>query len=266
MPEELKSAGYNHFGDPDYIGDGPDGYLFVPVEHSDDDGNPVLAVFRDNRRGGRLTYLGSHPLTCQTAQLGTPRAGWCALHPRSHQLHSSGNQIDGDSHVFRYNINRQALRQGDLWLTPTTTLKLWHNPTDYVRITKNYIQGGTFLPDGRLVLAVGKVKPLQSDQSVRVLWDLRDDGQQLERSFRGPECRSRTLGGSNPGRTTFQESERLCYSDVRQVNGAQTDIGQVHATCDTFYGGKTSSGASTTGSTRCRHRSRGRSGRHTPRR
>ncbi|MBN2714489.1 MAG: hypothetical protein JXX14_01465 [Deltaproteobacteria bacterium] len=154
MPKELSEAGYNHFGDPDYLRIGAQGYIFIPVEGKDMD--PILAVFKD---GVDIEFVGHAVLPSQTCAKHIGRAGWVAFDANDldHRLlHSSHNRISADYPVYRYKVDFDQLILGTVSLVAADTdLPLTHDDGTPVKI-KGYIQGGCFSPDGRLFIISGK--------------------------------------------------------------------------------------------------------------
>ncbi len=148
MPEELKKAGYDHFGDPDVF----ETYLFVPVEGKSVLA-PLIAVFEI--QGRDLKYVNYFPLARYQ------RSGWCAISPDG-QLYTSNNIIDRDSPIVKYDVYWDLLTTtGRLELAFAGDYELTGIPDEFGGNVSKYIQGGDFSTDGQyLFLSNGKVQGL----------------------------------------------------------------------------------------------------------
>lgn len=149
MPDDIKSLGCDHFGDPEYYTYNGIGYLFIPVENCS--GGSLVAVFRDD---DSVTFIGSNKLPMQTPP-DTDRAGWVAINPNNNLLYSSSNKINIDNPVYRYRIDFNKLEQGEVEFEFFDDLLIRKQNNDAFEIN-TYIQGGCFTPNGILCIAYGK--------------------------------------------------------------------------------------------------------------
>lgn len=225
MPKELSERECNHFGDPDYLEWEGQGYLFVPVEGGDGScrETPFLAVFLND---DHLTYIGFTTFPSQKRSLGTGRAGWCAIDPLNKLLHSSSNEIDASLPVFRYEIDFEALQNGNVVLIPQSNLILRESSstTDAVHIPK-YLQGGAFSPDGWLYVSNGG-ECSDKDGGIRVFDTsgiLKDRSSLTDTPFRYE---------FHSGWSKYEEPEGLTYWDIDELGRsfeAPEIGGQLHA-------------------------------------
>jgi hypothetical protein len=148
IPQELGDKGYNHFGDLDYY----NGYLFIPVEDSNGNREPRIAVFR----ASDLTCVGSTALWNQTG------AGWCAINPMDGLLYASNSDITPYSPVHRYQIIESQLGLGHVpegsngFLIKRQLFFLYDDAGS--QITLRVMQGGVFSDEGYLYLNNGYAK------------------------------------------------------------------------------------------------------------
>lgn len=158
MPSELSDDGYNHFGDPEYRTHNGNGYLFIPVEHSDKDSRPLVAVFRDENP---LAFIGTSFLTEQIKKSppedDTNKAGWVAINPINDLLYSSASGINTNNPVYTYRIDFDQLEQGVvIEFEFVDNLVLYKQDRTNIFEINTYIQGGCFTPNGILCIAYGK--------------------------------------------------------------------------------------------------------------
>lgn len=165
MPKALEDVSCDHFGDPDYIHVNGAGYIFIPVEGSDGacKREPRLAVFRDD---DQLSFIGMSLLSGQNSDKNTGRAGWCAFSPIDNLLYSSTNKISAEFPVFRYQINFDALAQGDVIIERQSDFNLLADNGDSINI-KKYVQGGCFSPEGILYIVNGKMLDNETEGGIR---------------------------------------------------------------------------------------------------
>jgi hypothetical protein len=225
IPASLEGIGCDHFGDPDYLVVDGVGYIFVPVEGTDECGdNPQLAVFRD---GESITFVGATSFVSQTTEARIGRAAWCAFSPVDGLLYSSHKQISEATPVFRYEVDLAALAQGRVSLAEADDFVLRDLDGQPVEIPE-FIQGGCFSPAGFLFIVNGKsgLGETNRDGGIRVF------------DQRGVLWHKSTVAGGvfryeyHPELEISQEPEGICYWDVdRLPNGLSAPhiSGQLHA-------------------------------------
>jgi hypothetical protein len=225
MPQDLQDIKCNHFGDPDYWVTNGIGYLFIPVEGegSGDTCNrePRLAVFKD---GNELSYVGSSQLSRQHADLGTGRAGWCAINPVDGLLYSSHKQISEQFPIFRYRIDFEALDQGQVVLEEAGDLILKKNGRPMS--IPEYLQGGCFSPSGLLFICSGKARGHNENRGGIYVFD--QDGSFLYKSSINDLPFKYEYHAGFP---RYQEPEGLTYWDLTSLpaNLSAPHIqGQIH--------------------------------------
>ncbi|MCX2681865.1 hypothetical protein OOZ15_18060 [Galbibacter sp. EGI 63066] len=232
MPKSLERYGGDHFGDPDFIRFNRKGYLFIPVENEEGVnriGNaPRIAVFSTD---GGLKFIGFYPLPQQNKRQKTARAGWCAIHPQTRILYSSHNRIDSRYPVYMYKVDYRRIgqeRNRDI-LTTAGRFEL-KDSRGNPYIVSRYLQGGTFSPDGRLILLNGRAS---NDTPAREggihIFD--KNGRIVERSILGRSRRIKFRYQYEPGFPNYQEPEGITYWNLarRQSLPSKKLKGQLHA-------------------------------------
>jgi len=138
---------YWHLGDLDYM----EGFLFIPVEVSDNAVAQVIAVFR----ASDLKYVGHQSLIASNT-----RAGWCAVHPVDKHLYvPRSDEMSPGAGILKYPLSldeiRQAVRENRPCRTflspPVAEIKLRDECGREISLGA-YNQGGDFSDDGRLLL------------------------------------------------------------------------------------------------------------------
>ncbi len=137
-----------HFGDLVHHA----GFLFVPVECSDNSVPQMIAVFR----AGDLAYIGSQRLLRQNT-----RAGWCAVHPVDKCLYvPRGDRMTTDYGIFKYKLNLASIKRASESHSVTHDFLGDLAQTEHILILDecgrrinlgDYNQGGEFSGDGRLL-------------------------------------------------------------------------------------------------------------------
>ena len=236
MPQPLAQLGCNHFGDPEYILLNGEGFLFVPVEGEDGGAcqdKPVIAVFRDSGGEGSLEFVDWALLPSQTADLGTGRAGWCAISPVNRLLYTSTNKVDSETPIFRYEIDfNRLLATGKLSLEPASDFVIRDKDDQPIEI-KKYMQGGAFSPDGKLYTVSGRLR--SEDDLVGDSWKAKYGGIRVFDQTGILTEKSSTSGAGlkyayKPGFTARQEPEGITYWDTDQFAGERHVgiAGQLH--------------------------------------
>ena len=94
------TTGFNHFGDPDFR----NGFLFVPVEHSQPGNQPLLLILDDG-----LNPVAWEILNHATADAsGKFNAAWVSVNSAG-VLYTSGGRLDGSNGLQIYQVNFDAI-------------------------------------------------------------------------------------------------------------------------------------------------------------
>lgn len=226
IPQVLKNIGYDHFGDPDQSS----GFLFVPVEDSDESLKPRIAVFSTVD----LRFLSSFELSDSP----TTGASWLAIRPGVEQtLWVSAFDLGEGNQIREYDIDWGALGVfGRLDLTFRRQI----TPSDRDGVTPlnlQSMQGGVFNPDGTLFYTSNGA--CDSNGYVYVF--------AIEDGTNTPTLQAQSENGygpfnfeTHPGTTTFSapfysrtvcsgdEAEGLDWLDVRGLNVPGIPYGQLH--------------------------------------
>ena len=146
VPADLFNQGYDHFGDPDDLGQ----YIFVPIEAGDDANygpQAIVAVFR----ASDLSYVSSNPLTGQWDH----HCAWVAIQqigPSTAYLYTSNGTLTGDAgnKLQQYYIDLHGLfgqfvfYQGEI--------QLWgFSEFNGPQVDLETMQGGDLSPDGSII-------------------------------------------------------------------------------------------------------------------
>ena len=143
-----------HFGDLVHY----DGFLFVPVECSDNSVAQMIAVFR----ASDLAYIGSQRLLPKNT-----RAGWCAVHPVDKCLYvPRGDGITTEYGIYKYKLDMNKVKRASETHITTDNFLGPFGEVEHILIQDEcgrninlgkYNQGGEFSDDGRLLfLMTGK--------------------------------------------------------------------------------------------------------------
>jgi hypothetical protein len=193
IPPALWSAGYNHFGDPEFSGGG----LYVPLEGS---GPPQVLVYDSN-----LNLIANAELSPTGA---TNEAPWLAIDPGTGLLYTSNFEIRPDNPIrvyrprFGFGVGRALLY---LDYVGNFVVRDEAGTPIYVRD----VQGGAFSPSGHLYLV--------SDVSGTVM------------GFDASGRRRSTLAVDYTGWHSREELEGLTFWDLD--SGRAPNIrGQLHLT------------------------------------
>lgn len=216
-PAELK--GYDHFGDPDVH----QGKLYVPVENTDSDWVPRIAVFDAKT----LTFIDSYPLKVGDDRFKQNRAGWCAIDPVTGYLYTSNSKIDKNNPLFVYKIRFDASRGFILDYVRSVVLR---EDVNTLQRIKGYMQGGDFSTDGStLYLLNGRTYSPKKGK-----FDSKDGGIWVFDVKSGRRIMKSTTGGNfryefHPGASKLQEPEGITVWDLDGKNAPRILGGQVHA-------------------------------------
>ncbi len=145
IPADLDAQGYDHFGDPDALGQ----YIFVPIEAGNADFGPyaVVAVFR----ASDLSYVSSNPLTGNWDH----HSAWVAVQqtgPSTAYLYTSNGTLTGASgnKLQQYYIDLHGLFGQFLFYQGE--INLWGFSEDgEPPINLETMQGGDLSPDGSII-------------------------------------------------------------------------------------------------------------------
>ena len=146
VPADLFNQGYDHFGDPDDLGQ----YIFVPIEAGDDANygpQAIVAVFR----ASDLSYVSSNALTGQWDH----HCAWVAIQqigPSTAYLYTSNGTLTGDAgnKLQKYYIDLHGLFEQFVFYQGE--IQLWgFSEFNGPQVDLESMQGGDLSPDGSII-------------------------------------------------------------------------------------------------------------------